>query len=69
MSDAPRSPMTVSPFWLQTIVVTFLFGFAILGYLAIKVYEEHPPVPGQVVSDTGQTIFTVQTFERAKNCS
>ena len=60
MSDAPRSPMTVSPFWLQTIVVTFLFGFAILGYLAIKVYEEHPPVPAQVVSDTGQTIFTAE---------
>jgi nitric oxide reductase subunit B len=60
MSDAPRSSMTVSPFWLQAIVVTFLFGFAILGYLAIKVYEEHPPVPGRVVSDSGQTIFTAE---------
>lgn len=53
-----RSPMTVSPLWLQAIVVTFLIGFAILGYLAFKVYEQHPPVPGRVVANSGQTLFT-----------
>ena len=26
---------------MQVILLTFLFGFAILGYLAIRVYEEH----------------------------
>ena len=60
MSGTQRSPMAVSTLWLQAIVVTFLFGFAILGYLAIKVYQEHPPVPGRVVSDSGQTIFTAE---------
>src|SRR5262249_16917844 len=33
-------------------------GFAILGYLALRVYEDHPPVPARVMSDSGQTIFT-----------
>jgi nitric oxide reductase subunit B len=45
---------------MQACVITFLFGFAILGYLAIRVYEEHPPVPGRVVSETGQVLFTGQ---------
>src|ERR1700681_1770820 len=53
-----RERMLVSPRWMQAILVTFLFGFAILGYLAIRVYEEHPPVPGSVVSKTGQVLFT-----------
>src|SRR6185437_16140539 len=60
MSDSQRSPMVVSPVWLQAIIVTFLFGFAILGYLAISVYQEHPPIPGRVVSESGQTIFTAE---------
>ena len=50
--------MVVSPVWLQVVLVTFLFGFAILGYLAYRIYEDHPPVPGAVVSDKGETVFT-----------
>ena len=50
--------MDVSSWWLQAVVITFLFGFAILGYLAIRIYQESPPVPGRIVSDSGQTVFT-----------
>jgi nitric oxide reductase subunit B len=50
--------MTVSALWLQAAVVTFLVGFAILGYLAIKVYQQHPPLPGRVASADGRTVFT-----------
>src|SRR5262245_62686758 len=50
--------MLVSSLWLQSVVLTFLIGFAILGYLAIRVYREHPPVPGRVVSESGRTVFT-----------
>jgi nitric oxide reductase subunit B len=49
---------TVSSRWLQAILVTFLFGFAILGYLAIRVYQDHPPLPERVVSERGDTLFT-----------
>ena len=50
--------MVVSSAWLQVVLVTFLIGFAILGYLAYRIYEDHPPVPGTVVSDKGETVFT-----------
>jgi nitric oxide reductase subunit B len=52
--------MTVSPLWLQASVLTFLIGFGILGFLALRVYQDHPPVPGKVVSDSGQTLFTAE---------
>lgn len=57
--ERPTLPkMDVSSRWLQAVVLTFLFGFAILGYLAIRIYQETPPVPGRIVSDSGQTVFT-----------
>ena len=50
--------MVISPLWLQGVILTFVVGFAILGYLAIRVYQDHAPVPGKVVYETGQTVFT-----------
>ena len=58
MDDRDRDQTTVSPRWIQGIVLTFLVGFAILGYLAIRVYEEHPPIPAKVVSERGDMLFT-----------
>jgi nitric oxide reductase large subunit len=50
--------MVLAPLWLQAVIVTFVIGFAILGYLTIRVYQDHPPVPGVIVSQSGRTIFT-----------
>jgi nitric oxide reductase subunit B len=58
MTSVRRAPMVLAPLWLQGSVITFIIGFAILGYLAIRVYKDHPPVPGQVVSESGRTLFT-----------
>lgn len=58
MNAQPRAKMVVSPVWLQVVFITFLFGFGILGYLAYRIYEDHPPVPGKVVSEKGEVVFT-----------
>jgi nitric oxide reductase subunit B len=50
--------MELSSRWLQSVVLTFIVGFGILGYLAIRIYRESPPVPARVVSESGQTVFT-----------
>ena len=55
--ERPTLPkMDVSSWWLQAVVLTFLFGFAILGYLAIRIYQESPPVPDRIVSRTSDRI-------------
>ena len=33
--------MVISSLWLQTAVLTFLIGFAVLGYLAYVIHNEH----------------------------
>jgi nitric oxide reductase subunit B len=50
--------MDVSPLWLQAMLLTFVIGFAILGYLALRVHSEHAPVPGRVVDETGKLLIT-----------
>jgi nitric oxide reductase subunit B len=59
-SERSRSEAHVSKAWLQATVLTFLFGFAILGYLALRVYQDHPPVPARVVTDAGQVLCTAE---------
>src|SRR6185437_10952070 len=58
MTDGQRRSMVISPLWAQGVILTFVFGFAVLGYLALRVYQDHAPVPGRVVSEAGQTVFT-----------
>jgi nitric oxide reductase subunit B len=50
--------MSLSTAWIQGVLLTFLIGFAILGYLALRVYEEHAPVPARVVDEAGREIIT-----------
>ena len=59
MTNGQRRPMVISPLWLQGVVLTFVFGFTVLGYLALRVYQDHAPVPAKVVSERpGKTVFT-----------
>ncbi|MBP6875740.1 MAG: cbb3-type cytochrome c oxidase subunit I [Candidatus Eisenbacteria bacterium] len=51
-------PMSISPIWLQVAVLTFIVGFAVLGYLAWSVSKDHPPIPGEVVDPAGRVLFT-----------
>jgi nitric oxide reductase subunit B len=53
-----RRRMVISPLWLQGVVLTFVVGFAILGYLALRVYEDHAPIPDRVVTDSGDLVCT-----------
>ena len=53
-----RSPkMVISSMWLQIAVLTFVIGFAVLGYLAYRVHAEHPPIARQTVGPRG-VVFT-----------
>jgi nitric oxide reductase subunit B len=67
MANGPRRPMVISPLWLQGVVLTFLFGFTVLGYLALRVYQDHAPIPAKVVAETtGETVFTGEDVLRGQ---
>ena len=39
-------------------MLTFVVGFGILGYLAYRIYAEHPPVPRATVGPDGAVLYT-----------
>ncbi|HVW24791.1 MAG TPA: cbb3-type cytochrome c oxidase subunit I [Polyangiaceae bacterium] len=53
-----RSSLGISTAWTQLAMLTFVIGFGILGYLAYRIYAEHPPVPAVTVAPNGETLFT-----------
>jgi nitric oxide reductase subunit B len=57
MNSKQRS-MVISPLWLQIAILTFVVGFAVLGYLAYAIHTEHPPIPQRVLADDGTVLFT-----------
>ena len=50
--------MTISPRWLRVAITTFVAGFAVLGYLAVRVQQDAPPQPREVRSEAGDLLFT-----------
>ena len=66
MSNGARRPMILSHAWMQGMLLTFLIGFAILGYLALRVYEDHAPVPARVVDEAGKELITGDEIMRGQ---
>ncbi len=56
--QTPEPKMVISSAWFQGAILTFVVGFAVLGYLAVRVQNDHPPIPERVVTPSGQTLFT-----------
>ncbi|MCM0613112.1 nitric-oxide reductase large subunit [Marinobacter sediminum] len=47
--------------WLILIIILAL-TFALLGYFGTEVYRSAPPIPDQVVSETGESLMTEKTI-------
>jgi len=45
-----REPMAISSRWFQGAMLTYLFGFTVLGILAYLVYRDQPPMPAKVLA-------------------
>ncbi|BCS54703.1 nitric-oxide reductase large subunit [Geobacter sp. SVR] len=50
--------MLLSPAWLLTAVITFVFGFSILIYLAVRTGTDQPPIPREVRAADGALLYT-----------
>ena len=53
-------PETLSSWWKHGVILTMVFGFTVLIWLAVRSYQDAPPVPDKVVSASGEPLFTHQ---------
>jgi nitric oxide reductase subunit B len=63
----PRRSFDLSSWWFQGAILTYLFGFTVLGIIAYLVYSEQPPMPARVVSADGRTLFTGEDIRTGMN--
>ncbi|HET7396707.1 MAG TPA: cbb3-type cytochrome c oxidase subunit I [Gammaproteobacteria bacterium] len=48
----------LSPWWLRTVLIVMVFGFAVLILITALAYRNAPPIPETVVDAQGTTLFT-----------
>ena len=58
MATTGRREFLISKGWIQVVALVVLIGFFVLGLLAYRTYQAKPPVPGQVVDESGEVLFT-----------
>ena len=53
-----RGELAISKGWVQGVALVFLFGFFVMGVLAFRTYTDSMPQPVQVVSESGEVVYT-----------
>ena len=48
----------ISPWWLRTLLIVMVLGFAVLITITVLAYRNAPPIPAQVVDAQGVALFS-----------
>jgi len=49
---------TLSPWWRVSVILVLIIGFSILIWIAVRAYNDAPPIPDRVVNAEGETVFS-----------
>lgn len=58
MTDKILPIETLSPWWRNALILVMMAGFTILIWLAVRSYQDAPPIPDKVVGPSGEVVFT-----------
>ncbi len=61
-----RTTFTSRRLW-AILIVSMVVMFSVLLYFGNKIYQEIPPIPGRVVSESGAVIFTAEDINHGQN--
>ena len=53
-----RAELNLSKGWVQGIALVMVFGFFVMGVLALRTYTDSMPLPDNVVGADGETVYT-----------
>nr|BFE79309.1 hypothetical protein GCM10020093_019100 [Planobispora longispora] len=58
MEPVPRSERLIAKGWIQGVALVMIFGFFVMGFLAVRTYTDAMPQPERVVDEQGRIVFT-----------
>ncbi|PCI76292.1 MAG: nitric oxide reductase large subunit [SAR86 cluster bacterium] len=64
--ESYRTTFTVRRLW-ALLIVSMVIMFSILLYFGNKIYQEAPPIPDRVVSESGTLLFTLEDINVGQN--
>ncbi len=53
-----QKKQNLSPWWKHSVILIMIVGFSILIFVAVRSYQDAPPIPQKVVDPQGNVIFT-----------
>lgn len=56
-TNQPRR-QELSPWWKIGVIFCIFIGFSVLIFIAVRAYQDAPPIPLRVVNARGETVFT-----------
>jgi nitric oxide reductase subunit B len=56
----------LSPWWVRSVLIVLVFGFAALLAITLLAYRNAPPIPGQVKDSNGTTLFTADDISNGQ---
>jgi len=66
VESSARRQLLISRGWVQAVLLVVLFGFFVVGLLAIRTYQEKPPTPQRVVDPRGQVLYTATDIRKGQ---
>lgn len=58
VGDTGQKKITISKAWVQGVALVMIFGFVVMGILALRTYTDGMAQPKQVVDESGAVVFT-----------
>jgi nitric oxide reductase subunit B len=56
--DSTRNELNLSKGWVQGVALVMVFGFFVMGMLAVRTYTDSMPLPDQVTGPNGQAVYS-----------
>ena len=60
MEPRDQPAKSLSPLWKQGLILTLTIGFSLQMWVAVRSYQNAPPIPDRVLDPAGQTMITGQ---------
>src|SRR4029078_5651675 len=58
--SATKAELAISKGWVQGVALVMVFGFLVMGILAVRTYSDSMPLQQPWVGPNGQTLYTEQ---------
>ena len=58
LEGSRRAELTLSKGWVQGVALVMVFGFFVMGVLALRTYTDSMPLPQRLTGPNGQVVYT-----------